>query len=166
MLGGNCIVAVEKTIAPTDVLSPLKVVSSRTRHRITHAKRNTRSPFPNLTLLQGKHLCEEMAVLILHNLLSVCPIRPLSVRAPVAPKERTHIIHLKSRPERDAEPIPEGTVIPTVPGKKMLVQIVVGNRESSRLIHIGRWGREQSRTAVRKLCFCGQGQEGQNQYEG
>ena len=121
MLGGDCIESIEIAIAGADILATLKIVASRTCHRITQAKRNTRSPLPNLTLLQSKNLGGEMAVLILHNLLTIRPVRALSVRTPVAPKQRAHIIHLKPRPERDAKSIPEGAVIPTIPGKKMLV---------------------------------------------
>lgn len=48
----------------------------------------------------------------------------------------------------------------------MLVQEIIGYRKRTGIVHLSRWRREQSRSAVHKLCICRQGQKGQNQYEG
>ena len=48
----------------------------------------------------------------------------------------------------------------------LTLQEIVGYRERAGIVHLSRWRREQSGSAVHKLSFCRQGQKGQNQYEG
>lgn len=112
-----------------------------------------------------------MAVLIHQN---PSPVVHLVVgRTPLVIENRAAIHHLQTRPERDAETIPESVVVPsairtrsTLGSKQMLIQKVIGYRERPRFIHLCRWAIEQAGSAIRKLSVSGRSQKGQNQYEG